>query len=76
MKLDELRKKILALNIDHQEYVVDENPGFQTFCINKEKEGSWKVFYHERGNITFKKTFSSEDEACAFYYNHVLKQAK
>lgn len=39
MKLDELRKKILAMNIDHQEYVVDGKPGFQTFCITKNQVG-------------------------------------
>jgi hypothetical protein len=76
MKLEELREKILVMNIDHQEYVVDGKPGFQTFCIKKEQEGKWEVFYHERGNITFRKSFSNEDEACTFYYDHVLKQTK
>lgn len=41
-------------------------------CIEKNSD-EWEVFYFERGGKTFSKLFASEEDACTYMYNELIR---
>lgn len=47
-------------------------PG-ESYCL-EEKNNKWEVFYTERGSKFDIKEFSSETEACEYFYNWIMQR--
>jgi hypothetical protein len=73
MKVSELRKRLVAEGCNESNFAVLSR-GNDAFCLDK-KGDEWVVFYSERG-CDSDPIFSSksENEACEFFFNHVIKQ--
>jgi hypothetical protein len=42
-------------------------------CLGRDKDGEWEVFYFERGEKTFSKRFSYENEACVYMFDLLMR---
>ena len=72
MKASEVRGKLLAEGCSENTFAV-RSRGSDVYCLD-EIGGTWVVFYTERGQDSepiFKS--KSEDEACQFFYNYIMK---
>lgn len=70
MNLEELRQHLANRSIrDDAVAFCPENHGQdEQYCINRNSDGSWEVYYRERGTKGGLARFSKEAEAC----NHLL----
>lgn len=59
-----LKKK----KIDDDIYSLEGGLPNEMYCLEK-NEQHWEVYYSERGNKTGLKLFSTEHEACLFFYD-------
>jgi hypothetical protein len=72
MKAYELRERLLAGGCNESSFAV-KSRGNEVYCLD-EIGDTWVVFYTERGQDSdpiFKS--SSEDDACQFFYDYVMK---
>lgn len=44
-----------------------------SYCM-EEKNNKWEVYYTERGSKFHVKEFSSETEACEYFYNWIMQK--
>jgi hypothetical protein len=68
MKKNELKKKLFNENFPECTYSLDGGLPNEAFCLNKVLLSKWEVYYSERGNKSCLKYFSTEDEACDYFY--------
>ncbi|HOL29569.1 MAG TPA: hypothetical protein P5157_02365 [Paludibacteraceae bacterium] len=45
----------------------------ESYCL-EEKNNKWEVYYIERGTKLYIKEFSSENEACEYFYNWIMQR--
>ena|SRR5690606_10788950 len=73
MKASELQAKLVSEGCNVSNFAVMSRSD-DAFCLDK-KGSKWAVFYSERGRDSdpiF--TSDSEEDACEFFLNHVIKQ--
>jgi len=73
MKAIELQEKLISEGCNPNNFSV-LGRGDDAYCLDM-KDGKWAVFYSERGcdsEPIF--TSISEDEACEYFFNYVVKQ--
>ncbi len=75
MKIQELEKKLIEMNIATNAYSLKGGLPNEAFCIGKE-DVKWEVYYSERGSKANRNEFESEDEACEFFYEWMKKTFK
>jgi hypothetical protein len=63
MSISDIAKKISILNMPPDAFPIGDPIQDKSLCI-REKNGSWEVFYHERGIKTELCAFKEEDVAC------------
>lgn len=63
MNISDIAKQISILNIPPDAFSIGDPIQDESLCI-REKNGSWEVFYHERGIKTEFRIFKEEDDAC------------
>jgi hypothetical protein len=73
--LIELRKKLCEFKIPKDYYSLEGGLPNETYCIGY-NNGYWEVYYSERGNKTDLTKFTSELEACDFFYSSFIKLLK
>ncbi|AEF18303.1 hypothetical protein Thexy_2301 [Thermoanaerobacterium xylanolyticum LX-11] len=76
MNLKELKEKLIKNNIPQEWWGI---PGqfapSSDFWLEQNNDGTWIMYYQdERGNKYTIKTFTLEEEACAFFYDLVIKE--
>lgn len=72
MKYKELKKKLIDENVGQYFYSFDEEYPNEAFCLIKQNE-KWQVYYSEKGNKTGLKEFISEEEACDYFYDELIR---
>jgi len=72
MNSSQVSEKLIAEGCSPANFVVNGH-GSDVYCL-RESGGIWSIFYTERG-LDEPPIFStrSEDEACQFFYNHIMK---
>jgi hypothetical protein len=73
MKLHELESKLKSSNIRPDMYSLTGGLPNEAYCIGQQN-GIWEVYYSERGSKTNLKTFQSEEEACLYFHNWLLRK--
>lgn len=68
MKLQELKERLAAANIDSASYCLEGGLPNEAFCIEATNDGNWQTYYSERGQRTDLRTFNSEREACEYLW--------
>ena len=77
MTLFDLYNELINAKVPSNMYSLDGGLPSERHCITKQNgSNNWEVYYSERGNKSSLKIFSSEDEACKYFYNWVIKVAK
>lgn len=72
MKKEELKNALHKANVPSDLYNLNGGLPNEALTLN-EHEGCWEVYYSERGEKTQLKKFSTEDEACNYFYRTVLE---
>ncbi|MDF2822136.1 MAG: hypothetical protein K0R15_2584 [Clostridiales bacterium] len=72
MKIQELEKKLVEMEIPLNAYSLKGGLPNEAFCIGKQGS-NWEVYYSERVEKVSKKEFQSEDEACEFFHEWMRK---
>lgn len=71
----ELKQKLDQLKIRPDVYHIDDGlPATDEVLVLENNYGRWSIYYYERGNRSSEKQFSSEDEACDFFYRQLEKE--
>ena len=75
MTVEELKKKLDELNIQHDLYslMIGGFPN-EAYCLIKNEDG-WEVYYSERGNKRGTRQFASESDACEYLEERLRKYA-
>ena len=76
MKVKELKEKLIQAGVIESCWSI---PGhfkpFADWWLEQNNDVTWIMYYQdERGNKHTIKTFTSEEEACEFFYNYVTKE--
>lgn len=72
MKKHELEKKLKERNINPYFYCLDGGLPNEAYTLGKNGD-LWEVYYSERGNKSKLKTFLTEDEACDYLYEWIIR---
>lgn len=70
-----LKGKLLKENIPEDLYSLEGGLPNEAYCLNQNRD-IWEVYYSERGKKTELKTFTSEDEACVYFYHFLTEMMK
>lgn len=70
MNSAELKIKLADENFPVDSYTIFSSPKDESLCIEY-LAPYWSVFYSERGLQTGKRSFSSESEACDYFYKEL-----
>lgn len=70
MNKKELKDKILEAKFPRDSYTLFSNAKDESLCI-QHTPPCWLVFYSERGLTTNKKQFSTEEEACDYFFHEL-----
>jgi hypothetical protein len=65
VNVEELKSAIAAIGISDRLVAVKGYAEY-AFCVVRSGEGTWEVFWGERGNKNELETFSSERQACTY----------
>ncbi len=74
MNCNELKKRLGEKNVDRNSYSILSGIRYpnECYCLIFE-DGVWKYYYSERGHMTGLKEFTSESEACEYFYRQVIR---
>lgn len=72
MNKEELKKKFDEERIRPEIYWFSGGLPGDTFCLSEENN-KWQVYYSDRGKKLGLKEFETEDEACRYLYEFVIK---
>lgn len=75
MKLNELKSKLEELDVRPNVYSLHGGLYDDVFTIGY-VDGKWEVYYSERGIKESLLTFNSEDEACDYFLDWILKSSR
>jgi len=70
MNLEELKLKLSQARIRQDFYSLFGSLPNEAFCIDKVYD-EWQVYYSEHGSKSKKKIFSTENEACDYFYEWI-----
>ena len=68
----ELEQRLRNENIDRNSYWLDSGLPNEAHCLGKNGD-IWEVYYSERGRKTGLKTFNTEEEACIYFFDWLIK---
>lgn len=75
MTLAELERELNNLKLSYRNYSLLSTYLEDGFCIAK-RDDVWEVYYCERGYQNVVGTFTSESDACEYFYEHFKKESK
>ncbi|WP_339148001.1 MULTISPECIES: hypothetical protein [unclassified Sutcliffiella] len=72
MNKQELQQTLINENVPSDLYNLNGGLPNEAFCLNK-SQNTWEVYYSERGLRSQIKRFSTEEEACNYFYKTLLE---
>jgi len=73
MTVQELRDVLTRVGIRERAYDFDGSSRDEVYCLDKAPSGGWSVYYRERGIRREERRFSSEDEACRYVLELLMR---
>lgn len=74
MDITELKKKFTEAGVRKDAYFICGEFTDEAYCFETDSDG-WYVYYSERGIKTGMKKFSTESEACDYFYKLVTSDS-
>ncbi|MED1601774.1 hypothetical protein [Alkalihalophilus marmarensis] len=71
MKKKELQQALIKANIPEGLYNLSGGLPNESLCLNK--EGTWEVYYSERGLKSQIEKFDTEEQACEYFYKTIIE---
>lgn len=75
MKKNELKIKLINDQVPEEVYSLDGGRPNETYCLNY-INGKWETYYSERGIKSEREEFTTEDDACNYFYNWLIESLK
>lgn len=75
MTKTELKQNLVRENIPADIYSLEGGLANEVYCLGKNGD-VWEVYYSERGQKTSLEFFQTEDVACEFFYNWLVRSVK
>jgi hypothetical protein len=72
MNIEELQKKLSQLDIRKDAYSLSGGLPNESYVISHVSENKWETYYSERGIKSNMRTFENEQDACCYFYEHIL----
>lgn len=66
-----LRKMLINSNIPKDTYSLDGGLPNEAYCLSQNRD-KWEVYYSERGRKSGTKLFTTENEACNYFYKSLV----
>ena len=77
MNITELQERLIQENIPKRDYSLDDEFKDDAICLHYNEKGKvWEVYYSERGRKFSLQYFRTEEEACDYFYNWLIKTLK
>lgn len=73
MNREQLEKELDANEVDPAAYYFGNGFPNEAYVLTQERNGKWSVYASERGARAGNRTFDTEDEACSFFLDLVLR---
>lgn len=70
----DLRQRLEAEGVRGDAYALNGEHRDEAYCLEQETRG-WTVYYEERGEQTGQRRFESEDAACQYLLNLILRDS-
>jgi hypothetical protein len=67
-----LKELVAAEHVRDDAYSVEGGLPFERYVLSV-VEGGWAVYYSERGERTGLRTFDTEDEACSYLFEQLVR---
>ncbi len=74
MILAELSVELQRLKVPADAYCLQGELPNEAYCIESQSDGSWAVYYSERGVKSGLMTFSNEKDACSYFHQEITKE--
>ncbi|RFB15388.1 hypothetical protein DZB84_13375 [Bacillus sp. HNG] len=68
----ELKQLLISSGVPKDLFSLDGGLPNESLCLNN-ADGIWEVYYSERGMKSQLQKFTSEEEACNYFYKNVLE---
>lgn len=68
--ITELRQRLRSENVPEDCYSLEGGLPDERYCLGTSESG-WEVYYSERGRKSNLKQFTSEHEACEYFYQRL-----
>lgn len=75
MTKNELKTKLINDQIPKEAYSLEGGNPNEAYCLNY-INGKWETYYSERGRKSEKEEFTTEDEACDYFYKWLIESLK
>ncbi len=75
MKKNELKQRLVNENVRSDVYSLEGGLPNEAYCLNN-NGNVWEVYYSERGAKSGLKSFKTEEEACDYFYNSLVKMLR
>ncbi|WP_084781651.1 hypothetical protein [Paenibacillus sp. D9] len=75
MNIKELESRLTSENIQRDVYSLKGGLPNEAYCIS-ESNGTWEVYYSERGGKSGLRVFQNEEEACQYFYDSLIEMLK
>lgn len=72
MRMRELKAALDQAGVRERAYDLEGSSKDEVYCLDK-VQGSWVVYYRERGIRREERFFSSEDEACQYIFDLLIR---
>ena len=75
MTKNELKQNLIRENIPSDVYSLEGGLPNEVYCLGKNGD-VWEVYYSERGQKTSLEVFQTENAACSFFHDWLIKSLK
>lgn len=73
MNINTIGRKLSEAGIEEADYAIGDHPD-ETLCLTRgANEGTWEVYYQERGKKEGLQTFDNEEAACYHLYAYLVE---
>lgn len=72
MKKQELQQQLLMSGVPEDMYSLNGRLPNEAYCLDK-RNNIWEVYYSERGIKSGLRQFKSEEKACDYFYELIIK---
>jgi len=75
MNREQLKQELDANGVEPEAYYFGSGLPNEKYVLAQETTGKWSVYFSERGARAGNRTFDSENEACIYFLERILRDS-